>query len=156
MVIGSGPGIGRSTARYFADKGSKHIVLLSRDESRLAEDAKFVTSAASGVKVDTFKIDVSADEVSVKRSLSNVDDSLKTAGVRLEVVLYNAARVAPSKIMEWDAKGLEDDLKMTTVIRSHFYSRYLRERLLSITPCTAFTRSTSRRFTLLVCRLEAL
>jgi len=115
VVIGSGPGIGRSTARYFAEQGFKHIVLLSRDESRLADDAEFVTSAASGVKVDTFKIDVSADEVSVKRSLSNVDDSLKTAGVPLEVVLYNAARVAPSKIMEWDAKGLEDDLRVSGI-----------------------------------------
>lgn len=115
VVIGSGPGIGRSTAGYFTEKGFEHIVLLSRDESRLAEDAKFVTSAATGVKVDTFKIDVSADEATIKKSLSDVDDSLRTAGVLLEVVLYNAARVAPSKIMEWDAKGLEDDLKVSEI-----------------------------------------
>lgn len=115
VVIGCGPGIGRSTAGYFTEKGFKHIVLLSRDESRLAEDAKFVTSAATGVKVDTFKIDVSADEATIKKSLSDVDDSLRSAGIPLEVVLYNAARVAPSKIMEWDAKGLEDDLKVSEI-----------------------------------------
>jgi len=53
------------------------------------------------------KIDVSADETSVNESFCEVDDKLKAAGVFLEVVLYNAARVAPSKVMEWDGKGLK-------------------------------------------------
>ncbi len=114
VVIGSGPGIGRSTAAYFAERSFKHIILLSRDQSRLAEDAKFVTFAASAAKVERLTIDVSADEETVRKSLSGIDDKLKAAGVPLEVVLYNAARVAPSKILEWNAKGLEDDLRVSS------------------------------------------
>jgi len=113
VVIGSGPGIGRATAACFLEKGFKHVILLSRDKARLAEDAEFVRSAASGAKVDTLQIDMSADESAVKKSLSGIDDKLKAAGVLLEVVLYNAARVGPSKILEWDANGLAEDLKVS-------------------------------------------
>jgi len=115
VVFGSGPGIGRSTAAYFSEKGFKHVILLSRDTSRLAEDAKFVRAAASDAKVETLKIDLAADESAIKSVLQEVDGKLKAAGVPLEVVLYNAARVAPSKILEWEAKGLEEDLRITTV-----------------------------------------
>jgi len=113
VVLGSGPGIGRVTAAYFAEKGFKHVVLLSRNESRLAEDAKAITSAASDAQVDILTIDLSADEASVKNSLNEVDSKLKAAGVPLEVVLYNAARVGPSIIPEWEAKSLEADLRVS-------------------------------------------
>lgn len=115
VVIGSGPGIGRSTASQFAKQGFKHIVLLSRDASRLSEDAKIVASTSSAVKVDTQQIDVGADEATVKETLAKVDATLKAAEVPLEVVLYNAARVGPSKIMEWEAKDLEQDLKVCAI-----------------------------------------
>jgi len=113
VVLGSGPGIGRVTAAHFAERGFKHIVLLSRNESRLAEDAKAITSAASDTKVDTLTVDLSADEATVKKSLNDVDSKLKAAGVPLEVVLYNAARVGPSIIPEWEAKSLEADLRVS-------------------------------------------
>lgn len=114
VVIGSGPGIGRSTAAYFAKQGFERVVLLSRDASRLAEDAKVVSSASSAVKVDTQTIDMAADEATVKEMLAKVDAVLTAAGVPLEAVLYNAARVGPSRIMEWEARGLEEDLKVCT------------------------------------------
>jgi len=114
VVFGSGPGIGRSTAAYFAEKGFKHVVLLSRDTSRLAEDAKFVSSAASDAKVQTLKIDLAADEDAIKSVLREVANKLKAEGVPLEVVLYNAARVGPSKLLEFETKRLEEDIRITT------------------------------------------
>lgn len=112
VVIGSGPGIGRTTAAYFAERGFKHIILLSRDASRLAEDAKAVSSTTSETRVETAQIDMADDEAAVKSVLGAVDAKLKAANVPLEVVLYNAARVAPSKIIECEAKTLEEDLKV--------------------------------------------
>lgn len=114
VVIGSGPGVGQTTAAHFAKQGFKHIVLLSRNESRLAEDAKTVKAAGDGVTVDVLPIDVSADETAIKKVLSQIDAKLKAAGSPLEVLLYNAARVGPSKILEWDASGLEQDLRVGT------------------------------------------
>ena len=119
VVIGSGPGIGRTTAAHFAGKGFKHIILLSRDASRLAEDAKMVSSTTPDTTVETAQIDMADDEAAVKSALGAIDAKLKAAGVPLEVVLYNAARVAPSKIMEWEAKSLEEDLKVCA-LRSPF------------------------------------
>ncbi|KAK5070371.1 hypothetical protein LTR64_000042 [Lithohypha guttulata] len=115
VVIGSGPGIGRTTAAHFASQGFQHIFLLSRNESRLAEDAKAVSAASSAAKVETLQIDVAGDEASLKKVFSEIDSKLKATGVPLEVVLYNAARVGPSKILEWEVKQLEEDLKITTV-----------------------------------------
>jgi len=114
IVLGSGPGIGRSTAAYFAEKGFKYVVLLSRDTSRLAEDAKFVNSTASDAKVETLKVDLAVDENTLRGVLREVDSKLKAEGVPLEVVLYNAARVGPSKVLEWERKGLEEDIRITT------------------------------------------
>ena len=112
VVIGSGPGIGRATACRFAEQGFQHIVLLSRDATRLSEDAKAVKSAASTVNVEILQIDLAAEEASVRNALSEVDAKLKAAGTPLEVVHYNAARVGPSKVLEWEAKSLEEDLKV--------------------------------------------
>ena len=114
VVIGSGPGVGQTTAAHFANHGFKHVVLLSRDESRLAEDAKAVKAAGDSITVDILSLDLSTDEATIKKALSMVDEKVKQAGSSLEVLLYNAARVGPSKILEWDASGLEQDLKVRT------------------------------------------
>ena len=112
VVFGSGPGIGRSTAAYFAEKGFKHVFLLSRDTSRLDEDAKFISSVASDAKVQTLKIDLAADEDTIRSILREIDEKLKAEGVPLEVVLYNAARVGPSRVLEWERKSLEEDIRV--------------------------------------------
>lgn len=129
ILIGSGPGIGRSTASLFAEKGFNHFVLLSRNASRLNEDADAVRKASSDVKVETFELDLAGDEQSIKSVLGKVDEVLKGWNVQLECVLYNGARVGPSKIMEWDVKGLEEDLRVSqltdysTLLNEHVHVR---------------------------------
>lgn len=122
VVIGSGPGIGRTTAAQFASQGFKHIYLLSRDKSRLAEDAKAVSTVSSSAKVDVLQIDLGADESAVRNVLKEVDSKIGAAGVQLEVVLYNAARVGPSLILQSEAQQLTDDLKVR--VDELFLQRY--------------------------------
>lgn len=118
VLIGSGPGIGRNTADVFAEHGFKHIFLLSRNESKLKEDASHITSKHSDAKVEIQQIDVSGDEASVKQALSKLDAALEKAGVPLEVVHYNAARVAPSKVLQFEAKELAVDLNVSCDLKA--------------------------------------
>lgn len=116
LIIGSGPGIGLSTASLFASKGFKHIILTSRDSKRLTSEAESVKKAAGGssdIRVDTLSLDLAGDKDSVNGTLGKIDGLLKEAGSELEVVLYNGARVGPSVIGEWDVSGLEEDLRVS-------------------------------------------
>lgn len=117
LVIGSGPGIGRTTAFLFAERGFNHVILLSRDSKRLAVDAETVEKAAGSgngkVRVDTLELDLAGNKESVNGVLEKVDGLLKEGGRELEVVLYNGARVGPSVLMEWGVEGLEEDLRVS-------------------------------------------
>ncbi|KAK4937217.1 hypothetical protein LTR66_015234, partial [Elasticomyces elasticus] len=115
IVIGSGLGVGRNTAATFASKGFKHILLLSRDPSRIQDDVKFVKSKSSDAHVETLAIDAAASEDELKKTFKDIDGVLKKWGVPLEVLLYNAARVGPSKPMSFPAETLATDLKMNAV-----------------------------------------
>lgn len=109
VVFGSGPGIGSHVAALFASRGFGKVVLLSRNAQRLEEDASFVKSKASGVSVETVTINLS-DLDDVGRALQEVDK--RVDGTPLECVLFNAARVGPSNLLEWTTGELENDLKV--------------------------------------------
>lgn len=110
VVFGSGPGIGRNVAALFAERGFSKVILLSRDGNRLKEDANFVKSARASVSVSTITIDL-ADTDNVRTALGKVD--LELEGTQLEAVLFNAARVGQSKILEFPAESLETDLRVS-------------------------------------------
>ena len=112
VVIGSGPGIGVNVATLFAERGFKHIILMSRNASRLEEDKAFVQKAASSANVETIPIDL-ADTQNVQKALSEVDQKLQ--GRSLECVLFNAARVGLSKFFEWKPEDLETDLRVSVL-----------------------------------------
>lgn len=109
IVFGSGPGVGRNVAALFAERGFKKVILTSRDANRLSQDADFVRSASAGVSVDVVPFDLGkADEV--QAGLKKVEESLK--GTSLECVLFNAARLGPSKFFDFPAEDLENDLRV--------------------------------------------
>lgn len=118
LVIGSGPGIGVSTASLFASHGFKHIILTSRNAERLTQEAETVKKAAAGaqgeIRVDTLTLDLAGSKDSLNETFGKVDGLLKESGSELEVVLYNGARVGPSVIGEWDVSGLEEDLRVSS------------------------------------------
>jgi short-subunit dehydrogenase len=109
VVVGSGPGIGSHVARTFSTHGFKRIILLSRDPSRLDKDAQFIRDKTPSATVSTLPIDL-AKTSEIPSSLAQVDKAL--ADAPLEVVLFNAARVGPSTLVEWPMEELELDIKI--------------------------------------------
>ena len=156
VVIGSGPGIGSHVPAKFASQGFNKVVLMSRNRDRLKEDAKRVTDAAPDANVDVVTVDLSNTD-DVRRALAEVDEKL--AGTPVEFVLYNAARVGPSKLFDWKPEDLEKDLRVRALRlsaighvakltrRADFGRQSLRSRL----PFHAIPRGSSQRF-----RLQAL
>lgn len=108
MIVGSGPGIGRNCGALFAERGFEKVILMSRNESRLREDAAFVSTAAPNAKVEIVRIDL-AHTVSVENALNEVEKKLD---VPLECLLFNAARLGASPLLEFEAGNLESDLKV--------------------------------------------
>ncbi|ETI26069.1 hypothetical protein G647_02846 [Cladophialophora carrionii CBS 160.54] len=110
VLVGTGPGIGLSTATLFASKGFD-IALLSRNAARLAEDAQKVGAAGQGkVKVMSFPVDVS-DHVLLKKTLGEVEQHMG----KPEVVVFNAARIAQTVIGETSEEDIIGDFKLMNI-----------------------------------------
>ncbi|KAH0381473.1 NAD(P)-binding protein, partial [Aureobasidium melanogenum] len=112
VVFGSGPGIGRNVAAVFAERGFQKIILLSRNETRLSQDADFVRAASAGASVDVIEYD-GANMESVRAGLEEVEKIM--GDVPLECVLFNHARLGPSKFFEFTVEELEIDLQVSVI-----------------------------------------
>jgi NAD(P)-dependent dehydrogenase (short-subunit alcohol dehydrogenase family) len=115
LLIGSGPGIGSSVATVFASKGFNHVILISRDYKRLQDDRVKILLNVTGEypRMDLIQADIS-DNNSLKQALQQVD----ALEGNIECVYFNAARVAPSPLLEFPIEVIEGDFK----VRSHFPS----------------------------------
>jgi short-subunit dehydrogenase len=109
VIFGSGPGIGVNVGKIFAENGFSKVILLSRNEERLKQDASQVQEAAPEVKVMTLSVDLD-DTSNVQNTLKKVDSHLQD--VKLEFILYNAARIGPSKMFEFSVEQYESDLRV--------------------------------------------
>ena len=108
MVLGSGPGIGVSTAKVFAAQHFKTIVLISRSAERLASDKEAVVKAAGrDVSVVTF-----ATDLTDLNQLRETFKKIETLGP-LGTVFYNAARIQPSEILTTDVAEIEEDFRVS-------------------------------------------
>ena len=108
VIVGTGPGIGLSTATLFASKGF-NVALLSRNTHRLEEDVKKVDAAGKGrVKVLPFPVDVS-DHVALKKTLGKVEQRMG----KPEVVVFNAARIAQTEIGKTDEEVILGDFQVS-------------------------------------------
>lgn len=91
VVIGSGPGIGATTASLFAQRKFYKLALISRNESRLQEDKKVVESAAlevgRDVQVITWSVDIT-DSVALRDVLERVNTWCQVGCIH-----FNTARV---------------------------------------------------------------
>lgn len=134
IVIGSGPGIGSTTATTFATKGFKHIILMSRNADRLKQDAQEVKAASNAAQVETVPVDLGADESQINASFKKAKSILENWGVPVEVVLFNAIRVGQSKVMEFSSADFERDLKVIPSTHMRFSTTHS-SRLVSC-PCT--------------------
>ncbi|MER6952144.1 SDR family NAD(P)-dependent oxidoreductase [Nonomuraea sp. NPDC000554] len=97
VVIGAGPGIGRSVARRFARAGLP-IALIARTAGTLADAAEAVSPF--GVPVVPLTAD-SADETALRAALDAAADELGLP----DVVVYNAALIQPDTPGELSARA---------------------------------------------------
>jgi NAD(P)-dependent dehydrogenase (short-subunit alcohol dehydrogenase family) len=111
IVLGSGPGIGVGVASHFAAQSFNRVALLSRNASRLQQDAASVVAAAKqahgAVEVRTYPIDLT-DGAKLEEVLRRVVRELGTP----EVVVCNAARVAGGRFFEVREEDILGDFKV--------------------------------------------
>lgn len=123
IILGSGPGIGNHIAASFLSKGFTHAILLSRNTTRLQEDAAFVQPHASSptAKVSTLRLDLS-DLASIPSVLEQIDNLL--AGQAPEVIVFNAARIKQTEVLSVPVSEIEEDFRVTTlalyIIAQHY------------------------------------
>jgi NAD(P)-dependent dehydrogenase (short-subunit alcohol dehydrogenase family) len=109
VLIGVGPGIGRSVACLFASERYNRVSLIARRAAQLEveRDAVLQATVGSDVDVKTYAVDV-ADKEALLRALA---DAERIFG-KPECIYYNAARVVPSKLLSHDVDEIEYDFKV--------------------------------------------
>ncbi|KAE9378631.1 putative NADP(+)-dependent dehydrogenase [Stipitochalara longipes BDJ] len=113
LVIGSGPGIGVTTASLFAQKKFTKIALIARDNSRLTKDRETILQAAKSagktVEVQTWSVDIT-NSTSFKAVLKETEKF-----ATFSCVFFNAARVEPSDLLSFPEEEILKDFKTTTI-----------------------------------------
>ncbi|ETS86218.1 hypothetical protein PFICI_00046 [Pestalotiopsis fici W106-1] len=108
LVIGAGPGIGRSITTLFASNGYTNVALFARSGNGLAGEQKAVEeSIGSNGKVKTYQVDA-ADTEALAKALAEADADFG----KPDCIFYNAARVRPSELLTHDLKEIEYDFKI--------------------------------------------
>jgi NAD(P)-dependent dehydrogenase (short-subunit alcohol dehydrogenase family) len=112
VVIGSGPGIGVSTASLFALKKFSKVALISRDKKRLEQDRETVLSFLASrtdkkVDVKIWSTDV-IDSASYKKVLEEVEKFGE-----ITCVVFNPARVEPSELFTFDQNEIVKDFMVS-------------------------------------------
>ncbi|KAK0705834.1 hypothetical protein B0T21DRAFT_299016 [Apiosordaria backusii] len=121
LVLGSGPGIGRSVASLFASKGYTNLVLIARRAEQLEEEKKVVLrTVSSQVNIRTY-----ATDVTHTHSLLQALDDADAAFGKPEVVFYNAARVLPSALLAHPVEDVEYDFKINVSALYVVSQRYI-------------------------------
>lgn len=112
VVIGSGPGIGRSVTSRFASERYNNVALIARRAEQLEVEEKVLKEAVgSQLKVKTYARDITDSNA----LLSALQDVEITFG-KPECVFFNAARVLPSQLLTHDVKEIEYDLKVNQAV----------------------------------------
>ncbi|MEU3186810.1 SDR family NAD(P)-dependent oxidoreductase [Streptomyces sp. NPDC006923] len=109
IVIGAGPGIGRSVARRFAREGLP-IALIARTATTPADAAEEVSPSTRGVPVVPLTAD-STDETALCAALDAAVDAFGLP----DVVVYNAAVIQPDRPGELSARRQLDSWAVNVV-----------------------------------------
>ncbi len=113
LVIGSGPGIGVTTASLFSQKSFSKVALISRDKTRLSKDRdtilKDANSAGKTVEIEVWSVDIT----NTKAFTAVLKETEKFA--TFSCVLFNAARVEPSDLLAFPEEEILKDFKVHSV-----------------------------------------
>ncbi|GIK05162.1 hypothetical protein Aspvir_009264 [Aspergillus viridinutans] len=113
LLIGCGPGIGVAVASLFAQRYFNNVALFARNPVQLEKDRETVLASAASVNrvvtVQTWQVDIG--------DLRRLEEALAEVAQfgDLECVYFNAARVAPSPLLEFPISGLEEDFKVSNL-----------------------------------------
>lgn len=107
VIIGTGPGIGRSVACLFATKRYSRVGLIARRSESLETERLVLEKAVKGVVVKTYAVDV-ADRDALAGAMDEVRGDLGQP----ECIFYNAARVTQSKALDCSLDEVEYDFKV--------------------------------------------
>ncbi|TDZ51508.1 17-beta-hydroxysteroid dehydrogenase 13 [Colletotrichum trifolii] len=121
LVVGAGPGIGRSVTTLFASKRYSNVALVARSSDQLGiEKASIEEAVGSHVKVKTFAVDVVETE-----AFTNALDQADSELGKPSCVFFNAARVQPSELLKHDIKEIECDFKINVSALYLVAQRYI-------------------------------
>jgi short-subunit dehydrogenase len=104
LIVGGGPGISLSTARKFGNSGFKVALIARRLQALQQYEAEL---SREGIEAKGFPGDASSDE-SLKAAIDSV---IKMYG-KIDVLLYNTARLKPGKPTELSTDQLLYDFKV--------------------------------------------
>lgn len=115
VVVGCGPGIGVATACLFAKHAFSKIALIARDARRLQKHRSTVIEAAA--RSDKQDVDVRYWDVDISNAAA-LNDALKDIENMGQVacVLFNAARVGPSKFFAFEEQDLIHDFQVLSLV----------------------------------------
>jgi len=114
LLIGSGPGIGLTTATLFAQKKFSKVALLSRNKDRLVTDRESLLSslpAGKNVEVKIWDVDI----VDAKKYTSVLKEVEEWSVDGVDCVIFNAARIVPSPLLEFPAEEIVNDFMLTNI-----------------------------------------
>ncbi|KAL2793513.1 putative NADP(+)-dependent dehydrogenase [Aspergillus keveii] len=113
LLLGSGPGIGVSVASRFARSHFGAVALVARNAEQLSKDRATVLAAVAeagrAVEVRTWQADIS-DLSLLEKTLKEVEEF-----GAVECVYFNAARVAPSPLLEFPVEKIEADFRVSAL-----------------------------------------
>lgn len=107
LVLGAGPGIGRSVTTLFASHRYGKVVLIARRAEQLELEKETVERIHGVVKVGTYAVDLTNN----KALCAALNDADAKYG-KPETIFFNAARVMPSAFFEHKVEDIEYDLKV--------------------------------------------
>ncbi|GIZ41725.1 hypothetical protein CKM354_000502100 [Cercospora kikuchii] len=112
VVLGSGPGIGLTTAKHFAKKHFSKVVLLSRNSERLEKEKREVEAVAKEAGKDVQVTTISVDLANFDQ-LREAFASIEKLG-EVSTVFFNAARISQSEPLRAPVEELIEDFHITT------------------------------------------
>jgi NAD(P)-dependent dehydrogenase (short-subunit alcohol dehydrogenase family) len=124
LVIGSGPGIGRSVSQLFAAKRFPNVILVARRSEQLETEKADLEAAVPEAKVKTYAVDIT-DLGALEDVLNETDAEFGTP----ECVFFNAARVQPSMLLSHSVQDIEYEFKVCFPISILISSIFTSSRL---------------------------
>jgi NAD(P)-dependent dehydrogenase (short-subunit alcohol dehydrogenase family) len=114
IIVGAGPLMSRSLSLYLASHNWQ-IILISRSETSLAAYAKEISEKYPSAPKPLYRAADAAVPASLTSALDWAASQTSSGNGKIDVLCYNAARVAPSPLLTLDPEVLVQDFHISAV-----------------------------------------